>query len=100
MRTVGQFKYVGITIIIYCQAKGEQEQALCVCVCERLCVFLAEAYCVGETERGLEAANSSLSYEPSRQIARSAEHTVSLGPSPSLCFSLSPHTPPSSPQLD
>lgn len=26
MRTVGQFKYVGITIIIYWQAKGKQEQ--------------------------------------------------------------------------
>lgn len=39
MRTVGQFKYVGITIIIYCQAKGKQEQQvnvyICVCVASR-----------------------------------------------------------------
>lgn len=89
-----------VLLLLFTARQKESKSSHYVCVCERLCVFLAEAYCVGEAERGLEAANSSLSYEPSRQIARSAEHTVSLGPSPSLCFSLSPHTPPSSPQLD
>lgn len=63
MRTVGQFKYVGITIIIYCQAKGEQEQQLCVCK--------AEACGRGG---GVQLKRCA----PSRQIARSAEHTVSL----------------------
>lgn len=49
MRTVGQFKYVGITIIIYCQAKGEQEQQVFVYVCVPVGVLgiKAEACCEG-----------------------------------------------------
>lgn len=37
MRTVGQFKYVGITIIIYCQAeeRARRSDYLRVCVWQR-----------------------------------------------------------------